>query len=243
MSFDIRYPKITATTEKGQLEQIRTYLFQLVDNLKWALNAIDTGNTDLQQNSNQPSQNKVNEDDPKATFNSIKALIIKSADIVDAYYEEFTKRLEGQYVAQSDFGIYVENTVQTITEDSKSVETLFESIQEIISDVKNIESSLIEVNARIKAGFLYYDDNEVPIYGIEIGQINEINGEEVFNKFAQFTSDRLSFYDQTNTEVAYISDNKLFISNIEVLVSIKKGNLVEYILANGDTVTKCLRKV
>ncbi len=216
MSFDIRYPSITSSTEKGQLEQIRAYLFQLADQLKFALNSLDGDVTKVLQRGNQSEKKSLTEEEAQATFGSVKSLIIKSADIVNAYYEEFTKRLEGQYVAQSDFGMYVENTVQTITEDSKSVEALFESIQKIITDIGNIESSLIEVNARIKSGLLYYDENEVPIYGIEIGQTNDIDGIEVFNKFARFTSDRLSFYDKNDTEVAYISDYKLFITHLHV---------------------------
>ena len=230
---DIKYPNITSSTDRGQLEQIRAYLYQLADQLKFALKSIDGDVAKvLQVNQGNQDKKEITAEEAQATFGSVKALIIKSADIVDAYYEEIVKRLEGQYVAQSDFGLYVESTVQTITADSKNVEALFESIQEIISDVKNIESSLIEVNARIKAGFLYYDDNEVPIYGIEIGQINEINGEEVFNKFAQFTSDRLSFFDKNDIEVAYISDYKLFITNAQITGTLTLGRF-EIDTSNG----------
>ena len=232
MSFDIRYPSITSPTEKGQLEQIRAYLFQLADQLKFALNSLDGDVTKVLQQGNQPEKKNTTEEEALATFGSVKSLIIKSADIIDAYYEEFTKRLEGYYVAQSDFGMYVESTVQTITEDSKSVEALFESIQKIITDIGNIESSLIEVNARIKSGLLYYDDNEVPIYGIEVGQLNEIDGVEVFNKYARFTSDRLSFYDKNDTEVAYISDYKLFITHLQVTGTLTLGRF-EFDTSNG----------
>ena len=44
-------------------------------------------------------------DDPISNFNSIKGLIIKSADIVDAYYEETSYRMQSAYVAQSAFGV------------------------------------------------------------------------------------------------------------------------------------------
>jgi hypothetical protein len=61
------------------------------------------------------------------------------------------------------------------------------------------------------------------VYGLEIGQRNKIDGEEVFNKYARFTSDRLSFYDQNDTEIAYISDYKLHINHAEVLGTLKIG--------------------
>ena len=50
-----------------------------------------------------------------------------------------------------------------------------------------------------------------------------MNGQAVFSKFARFSADRLSFYDRNNTEVAYISDYTLYITNAEIT-----GNL--YIL-------------
>ena len=242
MSFDIKLPNISATTDREKLEQIRSYLHQLAEQLRWALNSIESNAVNTLQNGSKANMQAVSKGEDQATFNSVKSLIIKSADIVNTYYDEINRRLAGVYVAQSDFGTYEERTEQAITENSKEIERAFTNIQKIFTDIEGLEHSLIEVNANIRTGLLYYDDNSVPIYGVEVGQKNEIDGVEVFNKYARFTSDRLSFYDQSGTEVAYISDNKLYIANIEVLVSIKKGNLIEVILANGDTVTKCIRK-
>jgi hypothetical protein len=54
----------------------------------------------------------------------------------------------------------------------------------------------------------------------------EVDGEEVFNKYARFISDRLSFYDQNDNEVAYISDYKLYITHLHVTESISHGGFV-----------------
>ena len=226
MSFDIKLPNISATTDRGQLEQIRSYLYQLAEQLKWALNSIEVGGSNVLQQSQRSNGNKPSEAEAQATFNSIKSLIIRSSDIVNAYSEEIKKRLEGEYVAVSDFGTYVESTVQTITADSKNVESLFESMQKIISDIDNLEHSLIEVNARIRSGILETDDAGVHIYGIEVGQITDIDGVEVFNKYARFTSDRLSFYDKNDTEIAYISDYKLYITNAHITGTLTLGRFV-----------------
>ena len=235
MSFDITYPKITALNNDGKLEQIRAYLYQLADQLKWALNSIGSGGNNVVLHKGSDS-NMTTEEEAKAvaTFNSIKALIIKSADIVNTYYDVFNEKFSGEYVAQSDFGIFTELTTQNVIANSTSIESLFESMQEILTDIKNLEHSLIEVNAHIKTGLLSYDDSGVPIYGLEIGQINEIDGEEVFNKYARFTSDRLSFYDQNDTEVAYVSDYKLYITNAEITGKLKLGAF-ELNTANGLT--------
>ena len=41
MTFDFRYPMITGATEKEQLAQMKAYIHQLVDELKWALNSVE----------------------------------------------------------------------------------------------------------------------------------------------------------------------------------------------------------
>ena len=221
MSFDFKLPNITATSVDGKVEQVRAYLYQLTEQLKWALNSIDSGKDGyvVVQQGKQSSNAKANDVDAQATFQALKPLIIKSADIVEAYSEAITKSLEGEYVAKSDFGTYQENTAQTINADSKGIEELYKSVQKITTDV----SKIIEANARIRSGILYYDENEVPIYGVEVGQINEVDGVEVFNKYARFISDRLSFYDKNDIEVAYISDYKLYITNAHIAGTLTLG--------------------
>ena len=165
-------------------------------------------------------------------------LIIKSADIVNAYYEKISQKLSGEYVAQSEFGTYRETTEQTITKTSTMVEQNFTSVQQIITDLEGLQYKLIEVDAHINSGMLYYDEDGVPVYGLEIGQRTDIDGVEVFNKYARFTSDKLSFYDSNGNEVAYISDKKLYITHIEVTGSFSIGNLTDKVMADGSVVTK-----
>lgn len=222
-SFDIKFPNITGQTDGEKIEQIKSYLYQLAEKLKWALNSIESSEEKVLQQTIQLGVKDVAEKDALATFNSIKALIIKSADIVDSYSEEISKKLSGGYVAKSDYGEYAEQTEQTITANSNGIDSLFKSVQEIITDIKGISSKLIEVTANIRTGRLYYDESGVPIYGVEVGQKNTIDGVEVFNKYARYTSDRLSFYDKNDTEVAYISDYKLYITNAQITGTLALG--------------------
>ena len=264
MGFDFRYPKITEQSERGQLTQIKSYLHQLVDEIQWAMNNITTtpGTVVIstpRSTASMGTASATEDTDPQAVFDSIKALIIKSADIVNAYYEEINKRLVGEYVAQSDFGIFEEQTSQDVFENSTNLNRTFNHIQEIktgvdsslealsgeigqvdskVTDVKtNISNeiqglkesletlnfSLVEVTANIRSGLLYTDVNGIPVYGLEVGQKNIVDGVEVFNKYARFTAGRLSFYDQNGAEVAYISDYKLYITHAEVTGSLKLG--------------------
>lgn len=224
MGFDLRYPNITAQDEKGQLVQMKSYLHQLVEQLQWALNDLSSYSHGYVVTAAPKSQASApTKVDASATFNTIKSLIIKSADIVEAYYDKISDRLEGLYVAESDFGTFTEQTSQDILQTSTEIESLYANIQTILTDIESIEYTLIETNAHIKSGLLYYDEDEIPIYGLEIGQRNTVDGVDVFNKYARFTADRLSFYDQNDIEVAYVSDYKLHITNAEIRNSLKVG--------------------
>ena len=237
MGLELRFPNITAQDGASQLAQVKSYLYQLVGQLQYAISELE-GTTSNAVVLSQKTSSYVDEvTKPKASFDSIKSLIIKSADIVQAYYEEINKRLVGEYMAQSDFGVFTEQTEQAITENSTEIKRLFTNIQEIVTDIESLEFTLVEVNAHIKSGLLYEDEG-VPVYGLEIGQKNIIDGEEVFNKFARFTSDRLSFYDQNGNEVAYISDYKLYIRNVQITGSYRIGGFVDTVQPNGDVVTR-----
>ena len=220
---DIRQPNITGNTPAEQLSQIRSYLYQFAGQLQWALNNIDVqmaGDTSSTSAAGGKTEDK---NLPSNTFNSIKSLIIKSADIVDAYYQEINRRLDGVYVAQSDFGTYSETTSQEITANSRFIEQLFTDLQVISDTLDGMQDETIRTSAYMKSGLLYYADNGAAVYGLEVGQTNTVDGEEVFDKFARFTSDRLSFYDKNDVEVAYISDYKLFITNAEIIGNLTVG--------------------
>lgn len=226
MSLDLRFPNITGTTPEAQLSQMRSFLHQTIQQLNWAFKTLEDGTGTSSSSSAQStagSKKSEEEKKPTDTFNDIKSMIIKSADIVEAYYEKMSTRLEGEYVAKSAFGDYSQKTSQDIQATSEDIKTIFTNIQKINSDLDEIMDSTIATSAYLKSGLLYYADDGAPMYGLEIGQTNTIDGENTFDKFARFTSDRLSFYDQNDTEVAFISDYKLFITNAEVSGSLTLG--------------------
>lgn len=242
MSIDIRFPNITAPTEAGKLQQLQSYMHQLVEQLNWALNNISgIGGTPTAKPGTGAST--ASKDDPISNFNSIKGLIIKSADIVKAYYEEIDNllKLSGEYVAEATFpdgsATFVEQTNMKIDATSTAVEQFYTDIQQILTDLESVENTLIDVNAHIKTGLLDYD-NGIPVYGLEVGQRTEVDGVEVFNKYARFTASKLSFYDVNDNEVAYISDYKLYITHAEVSGSLQVGGYKDIVSADGGIVTK-----
>lgn len=235
---DIRLPNITDSTDSGKLRQMQSYLYQLVQDLNWVLAGSGSGSAATTSNTPTAEKPGSTKSDPVSTFNSVKSLIIKSADIVDAYYDSISRRLEGVYVAQSDFGTFRQETSQDITQNSTSISQLYENIQQIADAVELLDNSIIQTNARINSGLLYYDDSGAPVYGLEIGQRTYKDGVEVFNKYAQFTSDKLAFFDKNENEVAYISDRKLYITDVEITGSLVMGYFKQIVLPDGGTVKK-----
>lgn len=213
---DIRQPNITAKTETEQLLQMRSYLYQLSQQLNWAFSTISTEVRTDSTAAGASVEGKKQGNDQVQTFAELKNLIIKSTDIVDAYYSEINGRLEKIYLAKSDFGTYTEQSALDIQQNADGISQLFENFREISGTVEEIHSQILSTNAYIRTGLLYDDGNGHPVYGLEIGQTNTVEGQTVFDKFARFSADRLSFFDSNDTEVAYISDYKLYITNAEI---------------------------
>ena len=233
---NIRLPNITAPTEREQLIQVKSYLHQLVQELNWALTSIESGSSTTA--AKQTSSVGVSKQEMTTSYNELRSLIIKSAETVKAYSEAAEETYNSRYVAQSEFGKYTESASQTIAKNSQNIQSFYEDMQEILTDIETLEHSLIKVSANIKSGLLYYDVNGVPIYGVEVGQKTSIDGEEIFRKFARFMADRLSFYDQNDNEVAYISDYKLYITHVEIKGSLKEGGYKDFVTDDGGIVTK-----
>lgn len=262
MSENIRYPNITGSTETAQLQQVKSYLHQLVEQLNYALSAVESNATNILNNAlkTDSSSGKSKEQEAVETFNSIKALIIKSADIVTAYYDEINAKLEGVYVAQSDFGTYAENTELALEATSTFINQTYKNDQQAVQgDIENLENGVSdfkkEINAYIKTGLIGHNEAGEEIYGVAVGQRNKYDGVETFNRYAWFTANKLSFFDQNDVEVAYVSDQRLYIRQAEITESFRIGNvdsytddegkkwktfkgLVDYVQKDGSIVTK-----
>lgn len=221
-------------------------------------------------------------------FEQLKEDILRAADEIEASYEskiEQTKKeialeVQGEYVANTQFGEYknqqesqynqlsdkvevsVENT-EALTSELESfkkttnskiaqnadsiisqVSKSFASKNEVDSLEDRVETKIIQTSTNITDSFnkslTYLADDissvggsmqeivseldvyirrgelEPDVYGVEIGRSDSLIK-------ARFTNDRLSFY-QGTSEVAYVSQNNLYITRAEVLDYLKIGN-------------------
>ena len=231
VSIELRLPNITADTEKGQLVQIKSYLYQFAEQLQWALSTMEKGTSSesivLQDKLGNAIQ-KTEESKAYDTFNSIKDLIIKSADIVEAYYEEIDNliSLNGKYVAQADFGDkgvaeYIKDTAMSVCATSEYVEQNFtktETIKGLDDRVRRQEGTIRSGNVKTT---LTSDGETI---GIEIGEIDTLN-DIATSRYATFSAAGIELYDGSNSSlpVAYISKNKIYITSAEFVSSVKMG--------------------
>ena len=223
---DIRLPNITGKTETEQLAQIKSYLYQFAGQLQWALSTVEAGN-----NANvavQKTGGAAKKEDPTSNFNELKGLIIKSADIVNAYYQKIDNllKLSGDYTASSDFGTFKQETLNQLSATNTQIQQNITDLQAIFDEDGMIKTELL-VNGHIFSGIIEYAMDGEAIVGIEIGQTTsekdaEGNVVRNFTKFARFTAEKLAFYDAMYQDepVAYISNYMLVITNAWV-----KGNL------------------
>lgn len=227
---DIRLPVLTGGTPEEQLRQIQNYLFSLAGQLQFAFDSISR---EQERTMKETAVTAKREKTPAEQFAAVKSLIIKSADIVETWSQELEHRLEGQYVAQSQFGSFRQETQQLIRENAEGILQSFRNTQELASRMEGVQSRLLAVDAYIRTGLLYYGEDGIPVYGMEIGQQEDTDGVYRFRRFVRLTSSRLSFYDSNDTEVAYISDYRLHITGAQVQL-LTAGEMAASTLCLGD---------
>lgn len=223
-SYDFRLPKIDGATDTERIQQLSSYLYQLVGNLNWALNSLESaGQGNLQVVNQEGSTVKITDKEAQATFDSIKNLIIKSADIVESYKNTIKKNFDEVYVASSDFGTYSKNVNTALTENASGIELNTARIETIRGEIEETKT----INAYIKAGVFDTPEGETKAQ-VQIGQ----GDGDTFSKFASFTADGIYFYMNGNEDaIAKLTTEKLIVSGAEISGNLKLG---QYIIDTHD---------
>ncbi|MGM9605294.1 MAG: hypothetical protein ACI3XG_09530 [Faecousia sp.] len=226
---EIRLPELSGGTEAEQLRRIQSYLYTLAQQLQFAFDTVSREQTAASAQGAGTAEKA----ETTVNFAAIKALIIKSADLTQHFQQEVEKYLTGLYVAQSQFGIFRQETEQRITANSQKIEQKFANLQQLESTVAELQSAVLEVSATIRTGLLAEGADGQSIYGVEIGQQEWENGVIRFRKYARLTSEKLSFYDSNDVEVAYISDRRMYVTAATV-AQMTADSLAVQRLALGD---------
>lgn len=229
MPINIKPPHITSVNGIGQIEQLKTYLIQLSGELNWALGSINdeltkASNGDATALQSKATSQAASQTEAQATFNSIKSLIIKSADIVNAYTEVIDKTLSGKYVATSDFGTYMKENESALTITPEFISQNYYSKQDLETAV-NVVNKVIESEGYIKTGEIATDEHGYPVYGVEVGATVDADGQQIYRKYARYTAGGIELYDAGSQEkpVATIYNYKMTITNAEITGTLALG--------------------
>lgn len=205
---EIRLPELSGGSETEQLRRVQSYLYTLAQQLQFAFETITREQT-------QAAAAKTAQPESRGegtNFAAVKALILKSAQITEHFQQAVEQKLSGLYVAQSQFGSFRQETEAAITANSQSIQQKFTQLQQLEAAVAGLESAVREVSATIRTGLLAQTPEGGSIYGVEIGQQEWEDGVIRFRKYTRLTAQKLSFYDNNDVEVAYISDRRLYVT-------------------------------
>ena len=222
-----------------QLTQQYSYLFQMAQQLNMALSALEGGTVSTAGNSGQQRKSggaasaagKAALENAEQ-FQNLRAMIVKTAKQVSRNMEQLETRLSEEYVASSQFGTYVQRLSAYLEANPEALTQYYSFCSDLAANVAAVDAAFstykLDTEGYIRTGIVYYD-GPAPVYGVAVGQnltATEIDGHQVVeqNNFrAVFTAQRLSFW-QDSTEIAYVSNNRLYITNITVLDSISIGH-------------------
>lgn len=210
-------PPMLQGNQTQQLQDVRRYLFRLVEQLNGSLNNLTAENFSPGAAQALTGAAGGNDDYQQAQAD-LKSLIIKNANEVRQTIEMLTTTLESEYLAISDFGTFREDMENTITATAAGLE------QKISTSSEVVDNFIIATNGYIRQGVVGYD-GATPIIGIAIGQDIRVTGaketvggkeyEEIdtSQNMSVWTTTKLSFY-VNGGEVAYFANDALYVTGI-----------------------------
>lgn len=166
----------------------------------------------------------------KAMTESAKPLVTETRTAVTELSQEVDKfklDVAETYTEKSDFNTFKQSTEGNIEVNSQAITQQYTEIKSVEETVKSIDGQVKDVTAKvtategyIKTGKIAEDENQNPIYGVEVGQTTD---DLKFSAFARFTAGKLSFYDGNGNEISYFSGQKLHIKEAVVLSAMNLG--------------------
>lgn len=212
MAMELRLPNITGETPEAQLAQIKSFLYSTIEQLNYALTVTDKATATLTQKVEKAVDTSSPEKKAESTFNEIKNMIIKDADIIKAYREELSREYDEKYVAVGAFGDYKEEAKASITENAEGINLQLKSLKEIKDTLRN--DAVRQSEGYIKIGKIGEKDG-FDVYGVEIGQ--NLSSDSDRKLFSRYTADGTTLYNSNGIETIVIAAGKTkFSGNVTV---------------------------
>lgn len=207
---ELRLPNITGTTPEEQIAELKRYLYSTVNQLNWALQTLEDGTENNARITTEIVKKQTSPDKAQDNFNEIKGLIIKSAEIAEAYSEEASKRFSSEYVAKSEIGTYVANETADIRANAAGLRVDIDKTEAIAIETQNIQK---EMQGYVKIGDIGNGEIGVEIMNGEAGDSNRV--------FARYTAKGTVLSNESGQDAVVIADGK---TNLTGRVTIKGNN-------------------
>lgn len=241
MTTIVLQPPALRGTEAEKLDQVYRYLFRLSEELNNALNASqDIPGRVMKTQSGSEAGRVVQQPGSNAQMDDLRALIIKTADIVNRRVDKLVTELGSEIEAVSeDYGSFKQDIDRRIEETAEATIEQFDFSERIVGVESSVVDGVTEYRIAslgyIKRGIIGFDDGGFPVYGIAVGE--ELSEKTVVRdgveysvvdtakNLATYTADGIYFW--VNGVVrAYFSNEKLYVTRIEVTDGITIGDFV-----------------
>lgn len=166
----------------------------------------------------------------KAMTESAKPLITETRTAVTELSQEVDKfklDVAETYTEKSEFNTFRQSTEANIEVNSEAITQQYSEIKAVEETVKGIDGQVKDVTAKvtategyIKTGKIAEDENQNPLYGVEVGQTG---ADQQFFAFARFLANKIAFLDTSGHELSYFSGQKYYISDAVILNNLNLG--------------------
>lgn len=166
----------------------------------------------------------------KAMADSAKPLVSETRTAVTELSQEVDKfkvDVAETYTEKSEFSTFRQSTEANIEVNSEAITQQYSDIKSVEETVKGIDGQVKDVTAKvtategyIKTGKIAEDENQNPLYGVEVGQTG---ADQQFFAFARFLANKIAFLDAFGHELSYFSGQKYYISDAVILNNLNLG--------------------
>lgn len=237
MSIKIETPPVLTGSADARLRQVYAYLYRLSEHLNVALQEVGGASGAVDTSARPIGAAHDNGAAVAKTYNELRALVVNTAEIIRSEMDTLETRLQADYEAVSSrWGTFRETIDTTITETAREVVREYDydsTLETLRQQAAGFEAYRVSSEGFIRQGFIDYDSSGVPILGIAIGQglkgtkvtIDGVEYEQFdsVQSCAFYTAEKVSFR-INGQEVAYVSNRKLYIGDMQVTGAVTLNN-------------------
>ena len=170
-------PMAPAGSVQEQVTQQYAYLVQMAQQLNLALGQLEAlGGGAGEATARRQATGRLGtaaSETADGQYETLRSMILKTADQVQKTTAALTAKLEEEYVASSDFGSYVAKLSAQLEAAPEAVTQYYSFFSDLQANVEKVDAAFahykLDTEGYIRTGIVYYD-GAAPVYGVAVGQ-------------------------------------------------------------------------